>query len=160
VDRGVFRKSSMDRVSSPEQLNDYIRVSNPSIWIILAAVMILLGSILLWSVYGTLETTIDRKGISRDGAVWCYVPVASEISEGMPVKVGDKKGVITKIVETPVSRKQLEEKYGHRDEYALYAISPAEWSNEVNIEIEGVANGIVDVSIILESINPISFLLN
>ena len=26
----LFRKKSMDRISSPEQLNDYIRVSTPS----------------------------------------------------------------------------------------------------------------------------------
>lgn len=25
----IFRKKSLDRISSPEQLNDYIRVANP-----------------------------------------------------------------------------------------------------------------------------------
>ena len=39
----LFRKSSIDRISSPEQLNDYIRVTNPSIWVILAAIIILLA---------------------------------------------------------------------------------------------------------------------
>ena len=33
----IFRKKSLDRISSPEQLNDYIRVANPGIWMILAA---------------------------------------------------------------------------------------------------------------------------
>jgi len=37
----IFRKKSLDRISSPEQLNDYIRVANPGIWMILAAVIIL-----------------------------------------------------------------------------------------------------------------------
>ncbi len=160
MDNSVFRKSSIDRVSSPEQLNDYIRVSNPSIWIILAAVIILLGSVLVWSIYGTLETTIDKKGISRDGEVVCYLPVSSEISKGMAAKIGDKEGIITGISDTPISKQELEKLYGDREEYTLYAISPAEWSYEVNIDVEGLANGIVDVSIILESINPISFLLN
>ena len=31
----IFRKKSLDRISSPEQLNDYIRVANPGIWMIL-----------------------------------------------------------------------------------------------------------------------------
>ena len=39
----IFRKKSLDRISSPEQLNDYIRVANPGIWMILAAVIILAG---------------------------------------------------------------------------------------------------------------------
>ena len=30
----IFRKKSLDRISSPEQLNDYIRVANPGIWMI------------------------------------------------------------------------------------------------------------------------------
>lgn len=38
----VFRKKSVDRVSSPEQLNEYIRVSNPGVWMILAAIIVLL----------------------------------------------------------------------------------------------------------------------
>ena len=37
----LFRKQSLDKVTSPEQLNDYVRVSNPGVWMILAAVIIL-----------------------------------------------------------------------------------------------------------------------
>lgn len=38
----IFRQKSLDRVSSPEQLNDYVRVSNPGVWTILLAVIVLL----------------------------------------------------------------------------------------------------------------------
>ena len=44
----IFRKKSLDRISSPEQLNDYIRVANPGIWMILAAVIILLAGVCVW----------------------------------------------------------------------------------------------------------------
>ncbi len=30
----IFRKKSLDKLSSPEQLNDYIKVTNPGVWII------------------------------------------------------------------------------------------------------------------------------
>ena len=33
----LFREKSLEKVSSPEQLNDYIRVSNPGVWIAVAA---------------------------------------------------------------------------------------------------------------------------
>ncbi len=42
MDKQLFRKSSIERVSSPEQLNDYIKVSNPGVWMILAAIIALL----------------------------------------------------------------------------------------------------------------------
>ena len=67
MNNSVFRQSSIDRVQSPEQLNDYIKVSNPSAWIIIIAAIILLVSVLVWSIFGTLEmnknvTTTDENG--------------------------------------------------------------------------------------------------
>ena len=29
----IFRKKSLDKVKSPENLDDYIRVSNPGVWL-------------------------------------------------------------------------------------------------------------------------------
>ena len=51
----IFRKKSMDRISSPEQLNDYIRVTTPSVWIVLGALIVLLVGMVLWSILGTVE---------------------------------------------------------------------------------------------------------
>ena len=31
----LFRKKSLERISSPEQLNEYVRVSTPSVWLVL-----------------------------------------------------------------------------------------------------------------------------
>ena len=38
----IFRKSALDSISSPEQLTDYLKVTDPGVWIILAAVILLL----------------------------------------------------------------------------------------------------------------------
>ena len=53
--KNIFRNKSMERVSSPEQLNDYIRVTTPSVWIVLIALVVLLVGILVWSVFGRIE---------------------------------------------------------------------------------------------------------
>ena len=60
--KSLFRKSSIDRVQSPEQLNDYIKVSNPSVWIIIIAIIVLLVAVIIWSVFGTLKV---NKNVSR-----------------------------------------------------------------------------------------------
>ena len=52
---GVFREKSMERMSSPEEMNDYIRVTTPSVWLVLAALILLLAGMLAWSVLGTVE---------------------------------------------------------------------------------------------------------
>ena len=41
----IFRKKTLDRISSPEQLTDYLRVTNPGIWLVLATVVLLLAGI-------------------------------------------------------------------------------------------------------------------
>ena len=47
--KGIFRQSNVDRISSPEQLNEYIRVSRPSTWIILGAIFIIVAVALFWA---------------------------------------------------------------------------------------------------------------
>ena len=61
----VFRQKNIDRVSSPEQLNDYIRVTTPSVWLVLAALVLLLIGMLVWSVLGTVEAT-DVKDATKE----------------------------------------------------------------------------------------------
>ena len=52
---GIFREKSIERVSGPEELNDYIRVASPSVWLVLAALILLLVGMLTWSVLSTVE---------------------------------------------------------------------------------------------------------
>ena len=65
----IFREKSMERVSSPEALNDYIRVTTPSVWLVLAAIVVLLVGMLAWSVFGTVDVT------NADGTVTQVHPI-------------------------------------------------------------------------------------
>ena len=56
---GIFREKSIERVSSPEALNDYIRVTTPSVWVVLIALVLLLAGMLVWSIFGTVEVHND-----------------------------------------------------------------------------------------------------
>lgn len=67
MNKSLFRQSSIDRVQSPEQLNDYIKVSNPSAWIVTIAAIILLIAILVWGIFGTVELNKTTTSIDKDG---------------------------------------------------------------------------------------------
>ena len=67
---GIFREKSLERVSSPEQLNDYIRVTTPSVWIVLIALVVLLVGMLAWGVLGRIEVHTD------DGATEEIAPIS------------------------------------------------------------------------------------
>ena len=51
----IFREKSIERVSSPEKLDDYIKVTTPSVWIILAATVALLVGMIIWGGFGKIE---------------------------------------------------------------------------------------------------------
>lgn len=44
-------QKSLNRVKSPEDLNDYIRVANPGVWLVLVAVVILLAGVCIWGFF-------------------------------------------------------------------------------------------------------------
>ena len=68
----VFREKSLDKVSSPESLNDYIKVTTPSVWIILIALAVLLLGILAWSIFGRVEVK-NADGTTEQIAPITYV---------------------------------------------------------------------------------------
>ena len=51
----LFRSSSLEQISSPDKLNEYIRVSRPSVWVILGAITAIIAAAVFWAV--TAEIT-------------------------------------------------------------------------------------------------------
>ena len=66
----IFRQKSIDRVSSPEKLDDYIRVTKPSVWMTLAAVVVLLVGTIVWGIFGELTIHND------DGTTKTVAPIS------------------------------------------------------------------------------------
>ena len=44
--QSIFRRESLDRVESPEQLDSYIKVSHPKVWLIMAALLVAVISVI------------------------------------------------------------------------------------------------------------------
>jgi hypothetical protein len=60
--RQIFRKEALDRLSSPEQLDQLMQVTSPRGWIALGALGLLLLAGLLWGLFGTIPTTAEGQG--------------------------------------------------------------------------------------------------
>ena len=129
-----FRKKSLDRISSPEQLTDYLRVTNPGIWIFLAAVVVLLAGVFIWSAVGTLETTVQSKVIAQDRLAQVAPAGAEPLTVGMALRVAGQEAVIL-TAETD----ELGYPYG---------------TAQVDLP-DGAYNGVV----VMETVHPLQFLL-
>lgn len=157
MDKQLFRKASMDRISSPEQLNDYIRVSNPGIWMVLSAVIALLAGVCVWGIFGHLESTTDTAGICENGVFTCYVTEekAGQVMTGMTVNVDGTSLAVSGISAKPVAVNE------GMDAYLRYlgGFTEGEWMYEVTADA-ALADGIYQAQIVTESVSPMSFLLN
>lgn len=90
----LFRKSSLDRINSPEQLNEYIKIMNPSLILILVSIFLILFGCGVWFFSGSIPKNLDIKGTitnSKNGEtmVYSYVPIstAKMLKEGMDVEI-------------------------------------------------------------------------
>lgn len=153
----LFRKKSIEKVSSPEQLNEYIRVSNPGVWMILAAIVILLAGVCVWGVLGNLDTTVTTVAVVENSEMTVYVKESDieQIKDGMKVMIGNKEFKITDIAAHPVA---VGDDF---PEYALHVgnLQKGEWVYSVAVSGE-FDNGIHSADIVIESISPMSFVIN
>ncbi len=160
MNENIFRKQSIDRISSPEQLNDYIKVSNPSVWVILIAIIVLLAAVLTWSVFGSLPTTLKVNGFVQNGSAVLYVnaDTAAKLKEGMAVQMGEAAGTVEEVSGTPVSSRELGEIYG--DDFTVSSLMAGDWNYPVRVSASGVPDGLCEMVITIDSVKPVSFILN
>lgn len=62
MNESIFRKKSLDRISSPEEIDDYMKVTSPSMWLVLGAIILLLAALIVWSITGRIEATVVVDG--------------------------------------------------------------------------------------------------
>jgi HlyD family secretion protein len=87
----IFRQVSLERLASPEQLDQLLRVTNPKRWAGLLGVFLLLATIVVWGFEGSIATTASGQGvIVRSGGVMNVVSRGSGLVLSVSVKPGDK----------------------------------------------------------------------
>ena len=88
----LFRRESVERIQSPEQLNDYLRITNPTIWVLLVAVILLLAGMLIWSSFACISSFAEGRATVENGTMTVRFydeAQASRVEAGMDIQVGD-----------------------------------------------------------------------
>lgn len=86
----IFRKVSMERLSSPEQLDVLMKVTSPIGWLSLLSVGFVLAVALFWGFYGSIATTVAGRGILvKTGGVLDVESSASGQITAIYASVGD-----------------------------------------------------------------------
>ncbi|AET69241.1 hypothetical protein Desor_3779 [Desulfosporosinus orientis DSM 765] len=90
MENNIFRKSSLERLSSPERLNEYIKITSPGIWSVLLGCLALLIAVVFWGFYGSIPDSVKANGvIFPQNGVTSVIPASGGRISDMRVKVGD-----------------------------------------------------------------------
>ena len=157
MSKQLFKKSNIDKVSSPEQLHDYVKVANPGIWMVISVIVILLIGVVVWGFIGKIDTTMTTAIVTDGGSSVIYISEShvEKLEIGMTVRSEEKEYKITDIAKKP---KKVD---GSISEYAIHAsgLTVGEWVYEISIDGKH-SDGVEKADIVIESISPISFILN
>ncbi len=146
----------MERLSSPEELHDYMRVTSPRLWMILGAIVVLLAGFIVYASTATMENTmtiqvkISQYELQENEAgekeyitgIQAYLPSAmkDQVENGMTVRIGSEETKVNYI--------------GVLEDGRLYLMID---SIEDYLPLP---EGNYDAELVLESTTPISFLWN
>ena len=92
--------SNARKITSPEQLNDYLKVTSPKVWVLLAAVALLVAGLLLWGGFTTIESYATGTALADGGELTVTfddAAKASRVQPGMQVEIGDVRAEVLAI---------------------------------------------------------------
>jgi HlyD family secretion protein len=110
MEQDYYRKAAVEKMSSPEQLDQLMQVTSPVGWIALATTGLVLVVVCVWSVLGSIPELVDGQGVLIRGERLYEVkaPVGGALGElnlrqGSTVTAGQ---VIATITSQPISEEQ------------------------------------------------------
>lgn len=152
---GVFREEALERRASPEHLDDYIVVSNPSVWIVLAAIVAFLAGVGIWGVFGSIADVQGAAVSVEDGQAYCYVDqsYASDLDAGDAVTVSGVEGKVVAVSSEPVYIGSLS------DEEASAIGASGNWAVKASLSIN-LPDGTYAGKVTLSKFEPMALLFN
>lgn len=172
----IFRKKAIDRISSPEEMDDYLQVTGPSTWIVLIAIIFLILGFIVWGIFGKLDTTMNVAVVSDKDSVECLIPyeelegiVASGATDSNTVKDG-LAGTNEEKMYLEINDKEYEFIYEGKAPDMVTKDTDDSICMAGNLDVGAVVQpmtvkanlkqGVYVGKIVVETVSPIHFILN
>ncbi|QTN26302.1 NHLP bacteriocin system secretion protein [Rhodoferax sp. AJA081-3] len=90
IQEKLFRKSALDRLSSPEQLDLMVRITSPAGWVALTALIGLIVVAIMWGIFGNIPTkVIGSAMLIKTGGVVEVSARSNGLITDVSVRAGD-----------------------------------------------------------------------
>ena len=113
----IFRKSALERLSSPEQLDRLVTVTSPKTWLALLMLCVIVAAAIAWSIFGRLPTRVEGNGIliSNGGRVVNVQAAGNGLLMEIHVNVGD----VVEVGQVVARLSQTDAEQNHRNAQAV-----------------------------------------
>ena len=158
----IFNKRATEKLRNPDDLDKFVRVTNPSVWVVLAACVALLAGLLSWGILGAVTTSVSDTGVVVDGKALCFLTAddMAKVHVGDVANVGGEKMEVADVSAVPLSRDEAKEVL--KSDYLVSALVEDDWAYKVAFKgdaSELTAGVPLTVSITTERIAPITLIL-
>jgi len=110
--QGLFRKEALERMSSPERLDQLIQIVSPNDWLLLGTTLGIMIFVVAWCIWGQLPTTVTGQGVivRPRKIIEIQSPAAGRLVN-FNLQVGDtvRQGDVLGLIDQAEIRKQLQE---------------------------------------------------
>lgn len=153
----LFREKNMEQIESPEALNDYLQVTSPGVWIVLATLVVFLLGACIWGVFGHIDSTVKAAVVADEKETVCLVPESalSSAVENRTVRIDN--------TEYELSPETLEPEVISEDTNIYWILAGNLSIGDIVYQIplsESLEKGVYSGTIVTETISPMSLLLN
>ena len=163
ISSSIFNKKATEKLRSPDDLEKYVRVTNPSVWLIVGSCLCLLVGLLIWGIFGAISTSVSTTGTVVNNVPICFLSGqdASHVNVGDMATVDGKNVVVSNVTTVPYSRDEAHELV--ENDYLVSTLMQEDWGYLVEFErrneTDTFANYIpVSVVITTERFAPISLI--
>lgn len=159
----MFRETAMRKMASADDLDRYLQVTNPSAWVLIGAIAVLLVAGLIWGLTASLPLTVTTTGVLRNGEVVCFLPIdeSAMATEQSKVTAAGFDTSITSINTNPHSQREVMETLG--SDYALASSDTGHWNYKLIVALpeeisDWVEGDDVPIEITTREMAPIAYL--
>ncbi len=144
------------KLATPKEFDTYIRVVNPSFWIVLiAAVSIIIGGT-IWAFTAEMAMTMTVYAVAGEESLIAFIDSEEAENITLDSQVTSDFGTITisQKSEKPISYQECTESIS--DDYSLELVSPSTWNTvlELSTDFDVEEGAIYEVTIVTEEISP------
>jgi len=153
----IFRTKSIERIESPESMNDYLQVTSPGVWLVLITIVIFLIGACIWGIFGSIESTVNVAVVSTDTETICLVPntALESVIRNRAVRITD-----TNYELLPAT---LEPEIISEDTNIYWILAGNLNIGDIVYRIplsQNLSEGVYTGTIVTETLSPLSLLLN